>query len=112
MVSDREGVPGTDRRLHAAFELHEERGNDDICLRIRAVSGSDAGCDSPIPDEWLGIQRVETAGKRVNAGGKTEIRLPSECDGSLVIRVSQPVHPDRHLELDLVRRKPETKEAG
>ena len=112
LVSDPEDVRGTDTRLHAAFELHEERGNDDICLRIRAVSGSDAGCDSPIPDEWLGIQRVETAGKRVNAGGKTEIRLPSECDGSLVIRVSQPVHPDRHLELDLVRRKPETKEAG
>ena len=112
LVSDPEEVRGTDTRLHAAFQLHEEHGNDDICLRIRAVSGSDAGCDSPIPDEWLGIQGVETAGKRVNAGGKTEIRLPSECDGSLVIRLSHPVHPDRHLELDLVRRKPENKEAG
>ena len=65
------------------------------------------GAIPPIPDEWLGIQHVETSGGRIEVGGESEIRLPPECDGNVVIRLSGSVHPDRHLELDLVRRKRE-----
>jgi len=99
------------KRVRAAFELREEVGSEDICLRIPAESGSDAGCDSPIPDEWLGIQHVETGGQRIEVGGESEVRLPRECDGNVLIRLSASVHPDRHLELDLVRRKREAEEA-
>ena len=111
LLSDPEDVDGAGKRVQAAFELREEVGNDDICLRIRAESGSDAGCDSPIPDEWLGIQHVETGGKRIEVGGQSEVRLPPECDGNVLIRLSGSAHPDRHLELDLVRRKREGEEA-
>ncbi len=105
LLSDPDDALGNGNRVQAAFELREELGNEDICLRIRAESGSDAGCDSPIPDEWLGIQHVETNGERINVGGASEVRLPPECDGNVLIRLSGSVHPDRHLELDLVRRK-------
>ena len=111
LFSDPEDPDGNGKRVQAAFELREELGNEDICLRIRAESGSDAGCDSPIPDAWLGIQHVETSGGRIEVGGKSEVRLPPECDGNVLIRLSGPVHPDRHLELDLVRRKRETEGA-
>ena len=110
VVSDPDDERGAGRRVQAVFELREAQGSDDICLRIRAESGSDAGCDSPIPDEWLGIESVEINGSNIEVGGETEVRLPPESDGNLVIRLSRPVHPDRHLELDLVRRKPESKE--
>ena len=108
LLSDPEDADGNGKRVQAAFELREELGNEDICLRIRAESGSDAGCDSPIPDEWLGIQHFETSGGRFEVGGESEVRLPSECDGNVLIRLSGSVHPDRHLELDLVRRKRES----
>ena len=108
LLSDPEDADGTGKRVQAAFELREELGNEDICLRIRAESGSDAGCDSPIPDAWLGIQHVETSGGRIEVGGESEVRLPPECDGNVVIRLSGSVHPDRHLEIDLVRRKRES----
>ncbi|MYA64946.1 MAG: hypothetical protein F4139_10325 [Gemmatimonadetes bacterium] len=111
LLPDAEDENGAGKRVRAAFELCEELGNEDICLRIRAESGSDAGCDSPIPDEWLGIQQVETGGMRIEVGGQSEVRLPTECDGNVLIRLSGSVHPDRHLELDLVRRKREDEEA-
>ncbi|MDE0395657.1 MAG: hypothetical protein OYK82_12860 [Gammaproteobacteria bacterium] len=111
LLSDPEDGHGTGTRVQAAFELREERGNDDICLRLRAESGSDAGCDSPIPDEWLGIESVEIDGRSISVGGESEIRLPPECDGNVVICLSRSVHPDRHLELDLVRRKRESEDA-
>ena len=111
LLADPEDAHGTGKHVQAAFELLEELGNEDICLRIRAESGSDAGCDSPIPDEWLGIQHVETSGGRIEVGGESEVRLPPECDGNVVIRLSGSVHPDRHLELDLVRRKRESEGA-
>ena len=96
-------------RVQAAFELLEDHHNEDICLRIRASSGSDAGCDSPIPDEWLGMERVEINAEKVEVvRGQSEVRLPPECDGNVVIGLSRPVSPDRHLELDLVRRKRES----
>ena len=98
-------------RVHAAFKLTEEHGGDDICLRIRAASGSDAGCDSPLPDEWLGIERIKTAGTSIEVKGESEVRLPPDCDGSVVIRLDRTAQPDRQLELDLVRRKPESEEA-
>lgn len=110
LQSDPESSNGAGKRVQAAFELREDRGSDDICLRIRAESGSDAGCDSPIPDEWLGMASMEINGRSIAVGGKTEVRLPPECDGSVMIHLSRPVHPDRHLELDLVRRKPESEE--
>ena len=111
LLSDAEDAEGAGKRVQAAFELREKLGNEDICLRIRAESGSDAGCDSPIPDEWLGIQHVETGGEHIKVGGESEVRLPPECDGNVLIRLSGSIHPDRHLELDLVRRKREGKEA-
>lgn len=107
LLSDPDDALGAGKRVQAAFELHEELGNEDICLRIRAESGSDAGCDSPIPDEWLRIQHVEVNGKRIKVGGESEVRLPTDCDGNVLIHLSGSVHPDRHLELDLVRRKRE-----
>ena len=110
LQSDPESGNGAGKRVQAAFEFREERGSDDICLRMRAESGSDAGCDSPIPDEWLGIASIEINGSSIAVGGKTEVRLPPECDGNVMIHLSRPVHPDRHLELDLVRRKPESEE--
>ena len=112
LLSDPEDAHGAGKRVQAAFELREELGNEDICLRIRAESGSDAGCDSPIPDEWLAIQHVETSDGRIEVGGESEVRLPPECDGNVLIRLSRPVHPDRRLELDLVRRKREGEGAG
>ncbi len=110
LLSDSDDGHGTGTRVQAAFELREERGNDDICLRMRAESGSDAGCDSPIPDEWLEIESVEIDGRSISVGDDSEVRLPSECDGNVVIRLSRSVHPDRHLELDLVRRKRESED--
>lgn len=110
LLSDAEDENGAGKRVRAAFELREDVGSEDICLRIRAESGSDAGCDSPIPDEWLGIQHIETGGGRIEVGGESEVRLPPQCDGNVLIRLSAPVHLDRHLELDLVRRKPEAEE--
>ena len=110
LLSDPEDANGAGTRVQAAFELREARGNDDICLRVRAQSGSDAGCDSPIPDEWLGMESIEINGRSIAVGGETEVRLPPEFDGNVVIRLSRPVHLDRHLELDLVRRKSESKE--
>ena len=107
LLSDPEHAHGAGNRVRAAYKLREEHVNEDICLRIRAESGSDAGCDSPIPDEWLGIQHIETSGQCIEVGGESEVRLPPECDGNVVIRLSGFVHPDRHLELDLVRRKRE-----
>ena len=111
LLSDAGDENGAGKRVRAAFELREEVGSEDICLRIRAESGSDAGCDSPIPDEWLGIQHIETGGGRIEVGGESEVRLPPQCDGNVLIRLSASVHLDRHLELDLVRRKPEAEEA-
>ena len=108
LLSDPDNEHGAGKRVQAVFELREAQGSDDICLRVRAESGSDAGCDSPIPDEWLGIESVETNGKRISVRGETEVRLPPECDGNVVITLSQPVHPDRQIELDLVRRKRES----
>ena len=111
LLSDPEDVHGSGKRVRAAFELLEEHMNEDICLRIRAQSGSDAGCDSPIPDEWLDIESVEIDDRSIKVGGQSEVRLPPECDGNVVIRLSRSVHPDRHLELDLVRRKRESEGA-
>ena len=111
LLSDPDAADGAGSRVSAAFELLEERGSDDICLRIRAESGSDAGCDAPIPDEWLRVETVEFDGKSIAVGNESEVRLPSDCDGNLVITLSRSVHPDRHLELDLVRRKAEVEEA-
>lgn len=107
LLSDPEDAYGVGTRVRAVFELREEVGNEDVCLRMRAESGSDAGCDSPIPDEWLRIQHVETGGERIEVGGESEIRLPPGCDGDVLVRLSKPIHPDRQIELDLVRRKPE-----
>ena len=111
LLPDPEDRHGAGKHVQAAFVLREDHGNDHICLRVRAESGSDAGCDSPIPDEWLGIESVEINGRSIAVGGETEVRLPSECDGSVGIRLSRPVHPDRKIELDLVRRKPESEGA-
>lgn len=109
LLSDANDPHGAGERVQAAFELREQYGNEvDICLRIRAESGSDAGCDAPIPDEWLGIQHIETGGMKIEVGGESEVRLPPECDGRVAIRLSRSVHPDQHLELDLVRRKRES----
>ena len=47
LLSDPEDGHGAGKHVQAAFELREELGNEDICLRLRAESGSDAGCDSP-----------------------------------------------------------------
>ena len=108
LLSDPEDGQGAGTHVQAAFELREEQGGDDICLRLRAESGSDAGCDAPIPDEWLGIESVEINGRSIAVGGGTEVRLPPECDGNVMIRLSRSMHPDRQMELDLVRRKRES----
>ena len=107
LLSDPEDGQGAGTRVQAAFELREEQGGrrhpPPLAGRVRLR------CRLRCSDTGRMARHRERRDQRqvIAVGGETEVRLPPECDGNVMIRLSQPLHPDRQLELDLVRRKRE-----
>ena len=71
------GSDGRVRQLSAELQVDEGLGpNDQVVLRVRVQSGSDATCDQPLPDSWLELSTVKIGDTSVDAGGAFEVNIP------------------------------------
>ena len=87
-----------------------------IGVRVRAASGADASCEQPLPDTFLPMVSVADAignhARAAEAGGEVELTLPAAAgERQLTVTLAKPVGDPALLELDLVRRSPQQKNA-
>ena len=97
-------------RAHLSYDEETTDGSQ-VGVRLRAASGADGSCESPLPDAYLRIVSVEDGTGRASAGpgGALELALEATAGSRfLVLTLAEPVEDPRVLELDLVRRRPES----
>ena len=99
------GSDGRVRQLSAELQVDEDLGpNDQLVLRVRVQSGSDATCDQPLPDSWLELSKVKIGDTTVDPGGAFEVDIPHDA-GRMTISLKES-HPDTvGFALDVVRRR-------
>ena len=96
---------GLIRQLSAQLHVREDLGpNDQLILRVRVQSGSDATCDQPLPDTWLGLSRVKIGDKTVEADGASEVNIPSDS-WRMTISLKEPLKDTVGVALDVIRRR-------
>ena len=78
--------------------------NDQVVLRVRVQSGSDATCDQPLPDSWLELSTVKIGDTSVDAGGAFEVNIP-HCAGRMTISLKESLPDTVGVALDVVRRR-------
>lgn len=96
-------------RAHLSYDEETTDGSQ-VGVRLRAASGADGSCESPLPDAYLPIVSVEDSTGRASAGPDGALELVLEAARGrrfLVVTLAEPVEDPRVLELDLVRRRPE-----
>ncbi len=93
------------RHLSAQLQVREDLGpNDQLVLRVRIQSGSDATCDQPLPDTWLGLSHVKVGDKSIEADGASEVYIPSDCR-RMTISLQEPLKDAVGVALDVIRRR-------
>ena len=99
------GSDGRVRQLSAELQVNEGLGpNDQLVLRVRVQSGSDATCDQPLPDSWLELSKVEIGDTSVGAGGAFEVNIPHDA-GRMTISLKDSLPDTVGVALDVVRRR-------
>ena len=96
---------GRVRQLSAELQVDEGLGpNDQVVLRVRVQSGSDATCDQPLPDSWLELSTVKIGDTSVDAGGAFEVNIPHYA-GRMTISLKESLPDTVGVALDVVRRR-------
>lgn len=99
------GSDGLVRELSADLRVDEGLDpNDQLVLRVRVQSGSDATCDQPLPDSWLELSKVKIADTSVEAGGAFEVNIPHDA-GKMTISLKESLPDTVGVALDVVRRR-------
>ena len=99
------GSDGRVRQLSAELQVDEGLGpNDQVVLRVRVQSGSDATCDQPLPDSWLELSTVKIGDTSVDAGGAFEVNIPHYA-GRMTISLKESLPDTVGVALDVVRRR-------
>ena len=99
------GSDGRIRQLSAELQVDEGLGpNDQLVLRVRVQSGSDATCDQPLPDSWLELSKVKIGDTSIDAGGAFEIKIPHDA-GRMTISLKESLPDTVGVALDVVRRR-------
>ena len=99
------GSDGRVRQLSAELRVEESLGpKDQLALRVRVQSGSDATCDQPLPDTWLELSTVKIGDTSVDAGGAFEVNIPSDA-GRMTIGLKQSLPDTVGVALDVVKRR-------
>ena len=100
------GSDGQVRLLSAELQVDEGLDpNDQLVLRVRLQSGSDATCDQPLPDTWLALSRVDVDNTTLDAGGSFEVKIPHDV-GRMTISLKDSLPDTVGVALDVVRRVP------
>ena len=99
------GSDGRVRQLSAELQVDECLGpNEELVLRVRVQSGSDATCDQPLPDSWLELSNIKLADHSIDAGGSLEVNIPHNA-GRLVIGLKDSLPDTVGVTLDVVKRR-------
>ena len=99
------GSDGRVRQLSAELRVEEElRPSDQLVLRVRVQSGSDATCDQPLPDSWLELSEVRIGNTTIDAGGEFEVNIPHDTD-RITIGLEDSLSDSVGVALDVVRRR-------
>lgn len=94
---------GQVRLLSAELHVDEDlRPSDQLILRVRVQSGSDATCDQPLPDSWLELSKIEIGKTSIDAGGAFEVSIPHGA-GRMAISLKEPLVDAVGVALDVVR---------
>ena len=103
----RPDAEGLVRELTAELRVIDRLSpSDQLALRLRLQSGSDATCDQPVPDTWLPIAHVRVGDDRIDADGAFEVLIPHTA-GRMTIGIAEPLRDTIGIELDIVRRRPQ-----
>ncbi len=103
-------VPKTDsdgevRELTAELRVDETLlPNDQLVLRVRVQSGSDATCDQPLPDSWLELSKVTIGDTSLDASGPFEVSIPQDA-GRMTIVLKDMLPDTVGVSLDVVRHR-------
>ena len=108
-VVPQSGADGRIRHLSAELQVDEGLGpNDQLVLRVRVQSGSDATCDQPLPDSWLELTEVKIGETSIEAGGGFEANIPHDA-GKMTISLSESLPDTVGVALDVVKRRPSSR---
>ena len=99
------GSDGRVRQLSAELQVDESLSpNDQLILRVRIQSGSDATCDQPLPDSWLELSKVKLGDTSIDTGGALEVNIPHDA-GRLIISLKDSLPDTIGVALDVVKRR-------
>ena len=97
------GTDGQVRQFSAELQVDDSlRPSDQLVLRVRVQSGSDATCDQPLPDSWLELSKVVIGDTSIDAGGALEVGIPHDA-GRMTISLKEPLADMVGVALDVVR---------
>lgn len=94
--------------LTVVWEPRQGERSANLAVRVRVASGSDETCDQPFPPEWIRLASIEYDGQTQRLqGGGLEAPLPNRPT-PVKIRLARPVAGADGIEIDVVRRRPQT----
>ena len=94
--------------LTVVWEPRQGERSANLAVRVRVASGSDETCDQPFPPEWIRLASIEYDGQTQRLQGDGwEAPLPNRPT-PVKIRLARPVAGSDGIEIDVVRRRPQT----